>query len=418
MTSPLDSIRQNRAALAAGAKKYEEDMVRFLRDLIAIPAESSQEGPVIQRIKREMETVGFDEIRIDKMGNILGRIGSGKRVLMMDSHTDTVGVGDLREWKWDPYQGKVEGGYIYGRGACDQRCGMASMVYAAKLVKDLRLSGDYTLWIVGSVQEEDCDGLAWIYILREQGFKPEIVLITEPSSLQVCRGHRGRMEIELHLRGRSCHASAPERGDNPIYPMTTLVQEVQQLNERLRSDPFLGKGTIAVTQIRSVSPSLCAVPSLCTIHLDRRLTAGETSESALAEVRSLPSARSADIEVLRYDRPSYTGLVYPVEKYYPTWVLEEDHPAVQAAVMTCMVLTGETPRVDKWIFSTNGVGSMGTCGVPTIGFGPGDEADAHSVHERVAIDHLVAAMQFYAAFPLTYVALQEKAEAKRTASVG
>ncbi len=416
--STSEIVETARDRIIAASQGYEAEVVRFLRDLIAIPAESSQEGPVIMRIRQEMEEVGFDEIRIDAMGNILGRIGNGKHVIMMDSHTDTVGLGDPREWHWDPYRGKVEDGYVYGRGACDQRAGMASMVYAAKVIKDLRLTGDYTLWIVGSVQEEDCDGLAWIYILRELDIKPELVVITEPTSLQVYRGHRGRMEIELHLRGRSCHASAPERGENPIYPMAAIVREVQQLNERLRSDPFLGKGTIAVTEIRSVSPSLCAVPSLCTIHLDRRLTVGETKESALAEVRALPSANHAEIEVLRYARPSYTGLTYPMEKHYPTWVLEEEHPAVQAAAKTCEALTGKSPRIDKWTFSTNGVGSMGTCGVPTIGFGPGDEVDAHSVRERVSIDHLTKAMQFYAAFPLEYVALVEHASAARSVSIG
>ena len=118
------------------------------------------------------------------MGNILGRIGSGKTVIMMDSHTDTVGVGDPKEWAWDPYQGKVENGYIYGRGACDQRAGMASMVYAGKMIKELGLHGDYTLWVVGSVQEEDCDGLPWLYILKEDGIRPDCVVITEPSKLR------------------------------------------------------------------------------------------------------------------------------------------------------------------------------------------------------------------------------------------
>ncbi len=411
----LDTIRTQRGAIASGAKKHEADMVQFLRDLIAIPAESSQEGPVIQRIKREMEKVGFDEIRIDKMGNILGRIGSGKRVIMMDSHTDTVGVGDIKEWKWDPYKGKVEDGYVYGRGACDQRCGMASMVYGAKLIKELGLGGDYTLWCVGTVQEEDCDGLAWLYILREDGIKPDCVLITEPTNLQIYRGQRGRMEIEVHIRGRSCHASAPERGDNPIYKMMTLVKEVEQLNERLRDDKFLGKGTIAVTQIRSLSPSLCAVPGACSIHLDRRLTTGDTKESAVAEVRALPGAQDAEIEILNYEVPSYTGLVYPMEKYYPTWLVEEDHPLVQSAVETYKALNNRQPVVDKWVFSTNGVGSMGVCGVPTVGFGPGNEVDAHAVTERVSIDQLVQAAQFYAAFPLMFVHTLETAHTTATA---
>jgi putative selenium metabolism hydrolase len=392
------------ARLAERAQAHESDMIRFMRELIAIPAESSREAPVIARIRQEMEKVGFDEIRVDGMGNILGRIGSGKTVIMMDSHTDTVGVGDPKEWAWDPYRGKVEDGCIYGRGACDQRAGMVSMVYAGKLIRELDLAGDYTVYMVGSVQEEDCDGLAWLYILKEDGIRPDCVVITEPSRLGIYRGHRGRMEIEVHLRGKSCHASAPERGDNPIYKMSRLVAEVEKLNERLKDDPFLGKGTIAVTEIRSLSPSLCAVPGACSIHLDRRLTAGETKESAVAEVQALPGAESAEIEILTYDTPSYTGLRYPMEKYYPTWVLEETHPLAKAAVATYEALWKRPPVVDKWTFSTNGVGSMGLMGVPTVGFGPGEEDVAHSVLERVPIRHLVEAAQFYAAFPLTYLA--------------
>ena len=406
----LEAIdRQRLAALAA---KYEPDIVQFLRDLIAIPAESGQEGPVIARIRREMEKVGFDEVRVDPQGNILGRIGSGKTVIMMDSHTDTVGVGDPKEWGWDPYAGKVENGYVYGRGACDQRGGMASMVYAVKMIKELALTGDYTLWIVGSVQEEDCDGLPWLYILKEDGIHPDCVVITEPSRLGIYRGHRGRMEIEVHFRGRSCHASAPERGDNPIYKAARLVAEIEKLNERLRADRFLGKGSIAVTEIRSLSPSLCAVPGACSIHLDRRLTAGETKESAIAEVKALPGAGSAEIEILSYDTPSYTGLRYPMEKYYPTWVLAESHPLAQAAILTWTGLWDGPPVVDKWTFSTNGVATMGLMGVPTIGFGPGEEEFAHSVGERIPIRHLTQAAQWYAAFPLMYVSLAPNRDRK------
>jgi putative selenium metabolism hydrolase len=388
--------------IAAAAHSYEADIVAFLRDLVAIPGESSHEGPVIQRIRQEMEKAGFDEIRIDAMGNILGRIGSGKTVIMMDAHIDTVGIGDPKEWAWDPYKGKVEDGYVYGRGAGDQRAGMACMVYAAQIIKDLSLLGDYTLWVVGSVQEEDCDGLSWVYILKEDGIRPDCVLITEPTGLRIYRGQRGRMEIEVHLRGRSCHASAPERGDNPIYKMSRLVEEVEKLNTRLRHDPFLGKGTIAVTEIRSISPSLCAVPGACSIHLDRRLTAGETKESAVAEVKALAGAEDAEVEILNYDTPSYTGLRYPMEKYYPTWVLDEAHPLARAAIATYETLWKKAPVVDKWTFSTNGVGSMGLMGVPTIGFGPGEEDVAHSVVERVPIRHLVEAAEFYAAFPLIF----------------
>lgn len=410
-----ESMQQHRERLAERSNHYKGEIAQFLRDLVAIPGESSHEGPVIQRIKQEMEKVGFDEVKIDPMGNVLGRIGSGKHIIMIDAHVDTVGVGDLKEWKWDPYKGKVEDGFIYGRGSCDQRAGMASMVYGGKLIKDLGLEGDYTYYAVGTVQEEDSDGLPWIYILRESGIKPDCVVLTEPTNLNVYRGHRGRMEIEVHIRGRSCHAAAPERGDNPIYKMTGLVREVEQLNSRLKNDAFLGKATVAVTEIRSVGPSQCAVPASCTIHLDRRLTAGETKESAIAEVKALPSALNAEVEVLTYAVPSYTGLVYPMEKYYPTWVLEESHPVVEAATEAYQQLHGKKPVVDKWTFSTNGVGSMGTCGVPSIGFGPGDETCAHTVNERVAIEHLVEAARFYAAFPTVYCQTIEERHGKHSA---
>src|SRR5579862_9017962 len=230
MYNPHEVIVKNRDRIAALAQAYEGDMVTFLRDLVAIPAESSHEKPVIERIHREMKKVGFDEIRTDPMGNLLGRIGSGKKIIMMDSHTDAVGVGDPKEWSWDPYRGKVEDGFVYGRASGDQRGGMASLVYAGKIIKELNLTGDYTLYVVGSVHEEDCEGLAWLYILKEDRIPADCVVLTEPTNLRICRGHRGRMEMEVHFRGRSCHASAPERGDNPIYRMAPFVRDIEALN--------------------------------------------------------------------------------------------------------------------------------------------------------------------------------------------
>jgi putative selenium metabolism hydrolase len=400
--SALATLQAKREAILKGAAAHEDDIVRFLRDLIAIPAESCHEGPVIGRIKAEMQQVGFDEIRVDKMGNILGRIGSGKRVIMMDSHTDTVGVGDPKEWTFDPHQGKVEDGCVWGRGASDQRAGMACLVYAGKLIKDLRLTDDFTVWMCGSVEEEDSDGIAWLYILREDGITPDGIVITEPTNLRVYRGHRGRIEIEVRVPGVSCHASAPERGVNPIYKAMRIIRQVEELNGRLAHDPFLGKGTVAVTDIRALTPSLCAVPSACTFHLDRRLTAGETKESAVAEIRALPALNDAEVEVLRYKVKSWTGLEYGMEKYYPTWTLEAAHPLVRSGVETYRTLFGTDPVVDKWVFSTNGVATMGIMKVPTIGFGPGEEDNAHSALERVPIAHLVTATQFYAAFPLVF----------------
>lgn len=387
------------------SKKYEKKMIKFMRDLISIPGESCHEKEVVLRIKEEMEKTGFDEVKIDKMGNIIGKIGSGKKIIAMDAHIDTVGIGSLDEWQWDPYKGKMENGIIYGRGASDQRASMVSMVYAGKIIKDLKLTADYTLYVVGSVQEEDCDGLCWQYIHKEVGIKPDCVIITEPTNLNIYRGHRGRMEISVRTEGISCHGSAPERGKNAIYMMSKIVNEIEKLNERLKKDSFLGKGTIAVTYIDCKTPSLCAVPNECYIHLDRRLTNGETKTSAVKEVKDAikkAGIKKAKVEVLKYDTPSYTGLVYPTEKYYPTWVLEEKDILCQAAVNTYKQVFSKKPKIDKWTFSTNGVATMGMFKIPSIGFGPANEIYAHTVNDQVPVDHLIKAAAFYALFPLQY----------------
>ncbi len=390
--------------ILAQAEKYGERMTAFLRDMIAIPSESRREGEVIHRIQEEMMTLGFDEIRIDAMGNLLGRIGKGKRVIAMDAHIDTVGIGDPQAWQWNPYEGKMEDGIVFGRGACDQEGGMASMVYAGRIIKDLGLKEDYSLWITGTVQEEDCDGLCWQYLIKENVLRPEVVVITEPTNLQIYRGHRGRMEIGVTTRGISCHGSAPERGKNAIYVMARIVGEIERLNGRLKDDAFLGKGSVAVTFIECSTPSLCAVPDRAYIHLDRRLTLGETMESALAEVRDAiqKAGAEATVEVLKYNAPSYTGFVYETEKYYPTWVLSEDHLLCRASMDAYRRVLGELPTVGKWTFSTNGVATMGMMGIPTIGLGPANEIFAHSVDDQVPVSHLVRAAAFYAAFPRIY----------------
>ena len=305
------------------AEKYKPEMTAFLRDMVAIPSESCNEKAVVARIKEEMEKVGFDKVEIDPMGNVLGTIGHGRHVIAMDAHIDTVGIGNRDNWEFDPYEGYEDEETIGGRGTSDQEGGMASMVYAGKIIKDLGLEGDYTLVVVGSVQEEDCDGLCWQYIVKELGLKPEFVVSTEPTDGGIYRGQRGRMEIKVEVKGISSHGSAPERGDNAIFKMGRILGELEQLHERLATDAFLGKGSLTVSEIFYTSPSRCAVADGCTISIDRRLTAGETGELAMDQIRELPAVKDAKAEVsmYTYDRPSYTGLVYPTDCYFPSWVL-------------------------------------------------------------------------------------------------
>ncbi len=392
------------------AYQYKAEMSQFLRDMIAIPSESCDEERVVLRIKQEMEKVGFDKVEIDPMGNVLGYIGHGPHLIAMDAHIDTVGVGNRANWTFDPYEGMEDHEIIGGRGASDQEGGMASMVYAGKIIKDLGLEDQYTLLVTGTVQEEDCDGLCWQYIIEQSKIRPEFVVSTEPTDCQIYRGQRGRMEIRVEVQGVSCHGSAPERGDNAIFKMGPILGELQALSHNLGHDDFLGKGTLTVSEIFFTSPSRCAVADSCAVSIDRRLTWGETWQGALDEIRALPAVKAAGAEVsmYQYDRPAYTGLVYPTECYFPTWKVEEDHITVRTLSKAYTQLFRKEPVVDKWTFSTNGVSIMGRHGIPVIGFGPGKEPEAHAPNEKTWKEHLVKCAAMYAVIPMLYLAELDK----------
>jgi len=383
----------------ADAMDIKSDLVKFMQDIIRIPSLSSEEGAVVNRIRDEMLRIGYDEVTIDPMGNVLGRIGSGPRVIAFDGHVDTVDVGDPELWDRDPHSGDIEDGILYGRGTSDMKGGVASSVYAGALLKKRGIPDDVTFYATATVQEEDCDGLCWQYIINEDGLRPDLVVITEPTSLRIYRGHRGRMEIEVHTSGVSCHGSAPERGENAVYKMAGIIADIEKLNERLEPRDPLGKGTVTISEIRSTSPSLCAVADGCTIHLDRRLTIDETEETSVAEILALPSVNSAGatVTVLDYAVPSHTGLTYPTRKYYPTWEMGENAAPVQAAMTAYRDAFDKEPEVGHWTFSTNGVATAGMHHIPTVGFGPGHEHFAHAPNEQTEIEHLVCCVAFYSA---------------------
>ena len=382
------------------AERQRDDVTRFLRELIAIPSPTCGEEHIAERVMHEMRALDYDDVARDDMGNVIGRIGTGATRLVLDAHMYTVGIGDPGAWKHDPYTGREEGGVVFGRGASDNKGAIASQVYGAKLATEHGLrDADVTIYVVGTVMEEDCDGLALGHVLTESIPDAHAVVLGECTNLAVYRGHRGRVEMTVTTKGRSAHASAPERGINAVVAMAPVLEQVTTLNERLAHDEFLGAGSVAVTSIECDTASLNAIPDRCRINVDRRLTRGETLDSALDEVCSLPSVKNAEVAVPQYGEPSYTGLTLEAEKYFPTWTLEEDHPLVTAGLRAAELALGRSPEVGKWTFSTNGVASAGRLGIPTIGFGPSEERWAHTVDDQCPVDHLVAALAIYAALP-------------------
>jgi putative selenium metabolism hydrolase len=309
--------------------------------------------------------------------------------------------------------------------------------------------------VVGTVQEEDCDGMCWQYIYNKSKIVPEFVISTEPTDGGIYRGHRGRMEIRVDATGVSCHGSAPERGDNAIYKMADILQDVRALNENNAEegtqikglvkmlDPkynpdhyedarFLGRGTCTTSEIFFTSPSRCAVADSCAISIDRRMTAGETYQSCLKEIEDLPSVRKygndVKVSMYWYDRPSWTGEVYKTECFFPTWINKESAAHVQAVVDAHHEMFGDQrlsppdeiakstrvgrPLTDKWTFSTNGVAIQGRYGIPCVGFGPGAESQAHAPNEITWKSDLVVCAAMYAAVPALYKPENKTTEAE------
>jgi len=317
----------------------------------------------------------------------------------MDGHIDCVGVGDPAAWAYDPFAGKLEDGKVYGRGAVDELPAIATMAYGMKLLAERGLPAGVQVVLCASVLEEDCDGLPMMHLIETEGVRPDVVVLGEPTNLDVYRGHRGRMSVEILTRGRSAHGAHAHRGVNAVYKMAPIVADIAALDARLKHDDFLGKGSITVSWIDCTSPSFNAVPDGCRIVLDRRMTAGETAESALAEIRALPAIGDAEVRVLQWEGKAWTGLAGRQEQIFPTWVLPEEHPLVQGVASAATAVLPRRPAISRWHFSTNGVATMGRLGIPTVGFAPGREELAHTTDEWVAVDDLVAATAVYSLIP-------------------
>jgi putative selenium metabolism hydrolase len=403
------------------------DLVAFLQDLVRIPSTSTKEKAVAERLAEEMRRVGFPKVRQDRIGNVIGCLpstspstrsgrGSGRRGnstglrLIYNGHMDTVSVSDPDSWTHDPFGAQIEDGVLYGLGACDMKGSLAAMVYGAKALIDagVQLAGE--LCLVGIVQEEPCEGFAMQVLVEEEGVKPDFVVLGEPTNLQISRGQRGRVEMKVTVRGRSCHASTPEQGRNAIYDAAKLIFGVELLAPQLADDPFLGQGSIAITQIESSAASRNAIPDTCSFYIDRRLTLGETEAKALAEIQGIIAREGveAKVNVTEYQATSYAGYECRAKEYYPPWALDQDHPLVQITARAIRETLGYRPRIGQWAFSTDGVYTMGRANIPTVGFGPGEERFAHTADDQTRLADVVAAARVYARLAVEVLGLRNQ----------
>jgi putative selenium metabolism hydrolase len=204
--------------------------------------------------------------------------------------------------------------------------------------------------------------------------------------------------MRVSVRGQAAHAASPSLGNNAIHNAARLIFGLELLAARLATDPFLGQGTLAVTEIESQAASRNALPDWCTFHIDRRLTLGETERKALAEVQNIITTEEVDaqVDVTEYQAVSYTGYECRARNAFPAWIMAEDHPLVRALLRSVRETLGHRPRLGHWTFSTDGTYTAGVANIPTVGFGPGEERYAHTLHEQIRLNDVVDAARVYA----------------------
>jgi len=381
---------------AASLQQYPVDL---LRELIAIPSTSGAEGPVADRVLAECVALGIPAAR-EPSGTILGTLGSGSLNVVYDAHMDTVGPGEPPSWPHGPYSGKVAGGKIWGRGACDNKGALAAMLCGLRIARELGLGDDFTLTLAGVVEEELCEGWAIGESIRNGSLTPDLVVLGECTGLQLARGHRGRCEVEISTRGVSCHGSSPWRGRNAVYDMARWSLRIADLAGSLPRSEFLGPASVAVTRIAAAAGSPNVIPDRCTALVDRRTVPGESAPVVIAGLLgAAPEGCGAEAALAAYGLPSYTGLAKSVPKDYPAWELPPGHRWLRAAQDAVCLVTGRAPMVGSWEFSTDGVVTCGTMRIPTIGFGPGEEQWAHTVYDQVPVEHLQVSAAVYALLP-------------------
>ncbi len=384
------------------AQTIQPAQINFLSDLIRIKSYTGQEGPAVERTLVEMNHCGFDKVRFDKVGNALATLGQGQFHLLYDAHLDENEIADEQSWPYPPLEPTIKNGKLYGLGASDCKGGVASIVYGVHMAVKLNLLGQCTVTVKGSTLEEDAEGFAMRHFIENDGFPPpEAVLLAEATNLSLRRGHRGRCEVKVRVRGQAAHASTPELGENAILKTRPVLDALEAMTPGLPADPVLGPGTQVVTMVETPhTPN--SGPAWCELTIDRRLTPGETPESIITQIETAVSGLDASVTVPLQPVKSWTGIDLSSPAFFPAWLLPKNHPLLEVGKLTCAALWGQSPAVDVWKFSTNGAYSAGVANIPTLGFGPMEEQYVHTPQDQVDLEKLLKAAMFYALFPLAY----------------
>ena len=375
-------------------KDIRKDLQLFAQELVRVKSTSGNEETIIRFIASKMKALGYDEVVIDGFGNVVGRVGSGEKAVMFDSHVDTVEVKDAELWKVPPFSGEIIDGWLWGRGSVDMKSGAAASIYAAAVAKSQGLLEGKRVYVSCTIFEEDCDGENLKHMFKELQFRPDFFVTCEPSGNIITTGHKGKAQIVIKTQGVSAHGSAPEKGVNAIYEMAEIINRVEKTNLELMTKAA-PKGTLVMSRISSTGASLNAVPSECEVYFDRRMVVGETEETIKKEIEKIIKGKNATWEIGTLHRKTWTGMDITYEPFHLAWEIPFDHKLTKAFIDSYKEVFGTEPgKYDFWDFSTNAVATV-SMGIPTIGFGPGEYKLAHMTNERCEISQIIDACSIY-----------------------
>jgi putative selenium metabolism hydrolase len=370
-------------------------LTAFTQDLLREQSLSGQESGVVERIVDEMGHLGFDRVWIDSHGSAIGVIEGALPgpLLLLDGHCDTVDAVP-NDWQHDPFGAEIEDGFLYGRGAADMKGSLAAMIYAAGdfASPDARKQIHGKIAVSATVSEEVMEGSGLWPIVEE--LQPDFVIIGEATGLNLNLGGRGRAEIVVETKGKPAHSSSPSVGRCAVHEMMRLIEQLDKKD--YPTDPQLGQAQMVLTDIISDPyPGRSVIPGRCRCTYDRRLLTGETPESVIRDILAVRDGIDFTAYVLDGEEQTYTGKDLRGQKFFPAWKVAQSHSLVEQALLGLRD-SGLRPSLGAYRFCTNGSYSAGVKGIPTIGFGLGQEEDAHVVDERLSLSELASAARGYA----------------------
>ena len=390
MNLPMENVH-------LAVQDYQPALIDFTQHIVATPSLPGQEGDVAKIITTEMKNLGYDEVWHDEVGNVIGKINGGDGpTILLNGHMDHVDVGPIEGWPYSPFSGQIVNGQLWGRASVDMKGPVACMIYAVGLFKRLELKPLGDIYMTVPVMEE-IGGLGTQHLVTK--LNAQAAICGEPSSNTLRRGHRGRVELQVTFNGRSAHASAPHLGVNPHYAAAAFLSNLSKLTKP--SDETLGSSSVAPTLYSTDQFSPNVIPGQVYLTLDWRNVADETPEEIVAKVKKLVSSiddleQEVAVIVKTQEFTTYTGLTQTIPAIFPSYLLPKDDRFVQAAHRTLIDILGRDDGVGVWRFATDG-GHLMAAGIPTIGFGPGDETLAHTNQERINLAEMEEAVFAYVA---------------------